>query len=301
MIKTTLFNKTILFTTICMLSFSCQKQELTTHKSITHTPSNTTLVNNLSFYNSTHGNSLTARAACNGWWDCIGFSLGVAAGDIIGAGGTIQGSGIILTAAGITTGGAGGIALTVVVGAVGAAGGSYAAYKTMAPTKLDQNAPKLGPLNINKPATLSTVFFEVGVEHNMVLHNHFFNAVPLDEYYDHKGIVNRQELDLLHSAQVADLYNKISRAGSVYGRTGDYRAMSQTLLNDHLITGKVKEVLDLFIEEYLTCTDFPQLEPLINYYMNQVDAAEDLSEDEKKALFGSFLVASQSPYYFSTN
>lgn len=77
----------------------------------------------------------------------------------------------------------------------------------------------------------------------------------------------------------------------------NFHQFTQELVSHKLFTSNMKTVMDLFLEEYTSTANPSEIEPIINFYINEV-ANSEMTELEKKALISSFMVASESPFYF---
>lgn len=274
--------------------WSCSNDEHTNQKN-----SNADLLEKLHEYNQYDLSNLNYREGCSGFWDCLGHVTAVAGADIVGAATGVVAVKEAALVLGATTGGTGGAILVAGAGVVAGAGASYVAHKEL---KSIQSTPpttpqaRYGNLSIRVPVEFEYLS-NVGIEHNTVIHNSFFNNEPLDNYYRSINLTENQK-DVLNSEKMLEAIAIIDEGSAEYVINNfDYRNYTQKMVNEGLFTTNLKNVMDLFLQKYLSCTQDVQIENTINFYIEQV-ATSNLSLTEKEALIGAFMVASQSPYYF---
>ena len=274
---------------LCLLSVSCKKQSAEIAKPV----SDAALLAKLTNYNQQHTNAPSAR--CSGFWSCLGYVASVAGADIIGAGTGIITVKEAAAAIGVATGGTGAVATMVGAGVITGAGASYAAARTASST-YTPDPLKYGNLEILLPEEFSYLS-TVGVEHNDVIHNNFYHEEPIATYYEQKGL-NEEQVSVLESDIMKNAQAQLQEASKEYTASNfDFKTLSQRLLDQKLVSTSVKDVLDLFMERYTICETKDEMQEVINYYIATVRDSE-LGTDDKEALMASFMVASQSPFYF---
>ncbi|WP_395043554.1 hypothetical protein [Flavobacterium sp.] len=251
------------------------------------------LMRNLRTYNiSNENSSFSTSKKCVGFWNCLGYVAQVAGADIIGAG-----TGVVVVkeaaaALGAVSGGTGAVVLMVGSGVICGAGASYAAART-ADTDYTKPNVEYGNLQIEIPAEFSS-FENIGIRHNNVIHNNFFNGESIENFYN---TFTNEERHILKSELVINANEKLKLASANYVSSNfDYKTLTQKMVNEGYYTINMKLVSDLFLERYFECSENIDMENTINFYIDQVSKS-NLTETEKQALIASFIVASQSPYY----
>ena len=286
------------FSTILFVSLffaGCTKQPI---KSDTLKPDKQTLLTKLSDFNQARAKAhdVQAGAKCSGFWSCLTYATKVAGADIGGAVVGIVGVKEAAGALGIATGGTGAAAVMVTAGVVVGASASIQAAYTVGGT--NPKVKQYGDLVID-PLQF-TYLADIGIDHNTVIHDNFYHAAPLDEYYSNKGLT-AIEKRAVTSSTLQDITTKVNTASQNYALSNfDFRKYSQTLLNNNLINPDIKDVLDLFMDAYTVVDTKEDLGNVVNYYIAEV-ANSGLDDDSKEALVGGLIVASQSPFYFLNN
>lgn len=259
---------------------------------------NSKLLNELSNFNQTNSlntnNTLSKARPCKGFWGCLGYVSMVAGADIIGAGAGVTSVSGAAAALGVATGGTGAIVVMSGAGVVCGAGASYAAGRSYDPTYLNQTL-NYGQLNIIVPEEFIE-FSNVGIDHNKVIHNNFYNNTPIQNYYNSNFDIKQTEI--LNSSNFINTTQIVKNASVEYVRNNfDYKTFTQKMLNEKYFTINMKGVMDLFLEKYFTCKEDTDFQEVINYYIDVISNSE-LKKLEKQALIASFMVASESPFYF---
>jgi len=76
----------------------------------------------------------------------------------------------------------------------------------------------------------------------------------------------------------------------------DFGQLATELVNKKLMTNVGKEILTAFFEKYKECSSPKDMEGLINFSIERVNASL-LEDNEKLPLIAAFMVASESPFY----
>jgi len=289
-IKLSLLKFSTLALSIFLIS-SCSNNE---QEVVTASADNTLLLKNLSDFNNSYEHN-QAALKCSGFWECLGDVVVVAGADIAGAAGGVVAVKEAALVLGATTGGTGGVVLVVGAGVVVGAGTSIVAARSLDSSKRLASASH-GTLKI----TLPTDYFylqNVGIDHNNVLQNNFFNDEPIDKYYSSLKLTADQ-IKIMDSEYMKEANKKLEVISSNYVKNKfDYKTMTQEMKDQKLLTADMKDILDLFLEKYVSCSEDQEIESTVNFYIKEVSASK-LTEIEKQGLLASFMVASESPYYW---
>lgn len=270
---------------------SCSNEETAT----TATPKKQSkLISELAAYNQTAQSTAFSKRKCSGFWGCLGYVSQVAGADIIGAATGVVGVSQSAAALGVATGGTGAVVVMAGAGVVCGGGASYAAARTYDPHYVKDNL-EYGTQAIEVPEEFQGLS-NVGINHNTVLHNNFFNGESLDSYYNANFDI--KQIELLKSDYMKEVNKEVTAASVDYAKNNfDYKGFTQRMVDQKYFTEDMKSVMGLFLEKYVTCKEDLELEETINYYIQAVSKS-GLTTVEKQALIASFMVASESPFYF---
>lgn len=76
----------------------------------------------------------------------------------------------------------------------------------------------------------------------------------------------------------------------------DFPSLTFTLVSEKAISQNVKEILDIFMEKYMTCGSPEDIQNIVNFYIEHI-AGSSLEDDDKECLIAAIVIASESPFY----
>lgn len=134
----------------------------------------------------------------------------------------------------------------------------------------------------------------LGITHNEIIQSYYFANQPLSNYYNQLSENNKY---FFNSTLYEKCRGNIQNYGVKYAQDGfNFPNYSSNLLKEGYISINVKEVLDLFMQEYIKCRQSSDIESIVNFYIDNVNKS-DLLDTDKTALISGFMVASESPFY----
>ena len=228
-----------------------------------------------------------------GFWSDVGAAIGnaciVVGADIAGAATGVKSVAVVAAELNVVTTGTAGTALVVSAGVISGAGASYGAVKV-----IDKEVkPKTGRLNIKLPNKYDYLK-DLGIIHNKVIYQYYYLNEPLHNYYTQ---LSNEDYQFFNTLQYEVVRNDVENYGKQYAINNfDFPAYSQQLFDAGYISLNVKSVLNLFMSEYIKCSQYSDIEDVVNFYIDAVSNS-DLDESDKIALLSSFMVASESPFY----
>lgn len=236
-------------------------------------------------------------SGCSGFWDCVGYGAYLTGADIIGAGAGIVGSAGAAAAVGVPTAGTGAVVVLVGAGVVCGAGASYGAAVSVDYMQPYDQGVVIGPLDLDLLPQEYYEFENIGIEHNKVIYNVYHLGNDVSTYYDEKNL-SPEELEVVNHPIVINTQKALKILSTKYANDHNYKSFVDDLYNQDRLTLHVKEDLTAFLDDYFNAKDFNEVEQIINDYTAEVLNESNYTLTEKRALIGSFRVASQSPFYF---
>ncbi|HOV43972.1 MAG: hypothetical protein IPO46_06460 [Chitinophagaceae bacterium] len=228
------------------------------------------------------------------WWQTVLNVASVVVADAGGFYGGVQGSVAVAGAVGLATGGTGVAVVAGVAGTIAAAGSSNLAYQGL--NWRGANQIHYGSLTITLPEKYRFLG-PVGRDHNTVIHNNFFNSLPLESYY--RPLLDESQIRVIEHEKMQETFTFVKNLGLSYAqRNFDFNYFANELMSKQLMTIDGKEILSAFFNKYKVCSSPTDMENLINYSINIV-AESRLNEIEKESLIGAFIIASESPFYYA--
>lgn len=222
----------------------------------------------------------------------------VAGADVVAGAGAASGVQSVAAGTGAATGGTGWVVVTVGAGVIGGAGASVATARAIDPKEEKQEEAKSSEVIIELPSEFDG-FSQAGIDHNIVVNN-TLNGKSISNYYTYKGI-SQKYIDILESAEVNEIYSTLETVSVNYANNNfNYQTLTQDCVKFKLFNKNTKDVLDLFLEKYLTCSSYSEIETIVNFYTNEVSKS-NLKYEEKSALIVGFMIASESPAQWLRN
>jgi len=290
------FKSKIIFAVMLIMGISafvgCEKGQIEAPKSEENTK---VLFESLKQFNLDFTPSkINSNSSPKGFWSSVGEVCKVAGADIIGAGTCVWATKELAAAAGCCTGGTGAAVVAGASAVIGGAGASYAASGI----KLKGSNPVGGLSNINLPVEYYYLS-NVGV-----FHNSFINDVYYGNILETNWIRENYTSDSTCVLGFVQNTQWIEIKSLIYSSFVDYSANNYNYLqilnyfkDINYINSNIKNVLESYMEVYLTATSFEDIDNISNFYISEVSNSS-LTEIEKEALLCSFLVGANSPHFW---
>jgi len=262
---------------------------------------NSELLTNLQNFNNDYKYELNSKNyASKGFWGWVATVAATVSGDVIGAATTVSAASELIVAASIATTPAGGTAVAVAAGVVGAVGGSYVAYQAASSSKKSDKIKRGYLINLHLPSEYNDLS-SVGILHNQMLNECYFGKKTKKEWIaKNMKFANLKNMELLFKSKSwKKLYANIEEASTKYKSSNyDYLVLLDVNKKNNYLTTEMYNFYKLFLEAYTKSTSFKDMENIVKFYSKTVIESNLIKKDKRTILF-SLEIASKSPYYWA--
>lgn len=239
------------------------------------------------------------------WWETVGELCAIVTADVAGASTGFSGVQTVATAIGLATEGTGYVVVSLIGGAVGTVGGSYAAFVALNPNKI-------GSFNNINPEGRSILYElpqeflylkKIGLLHNSGLQNIYFaDSNPQTELqWIGNNIENLNSIDYLKlytSTEFQTLITNIKLASKNYINNGyNYNFLLNEYKAKGLMNAQVSLIFSTFFEAINKIQVFEDAVNVNMFYFTAVNNST-LNFKDKETILAGLIVFIQSYYYW---